>query len=85
MDLAEEGRRHPKQAATCLARFCTCGVFNPVRAELVLEEARVGKPEACLGKRQAEYVLRDVPDARQGPLTARLGRRNMAIGQNRRV
>jgi hypothetical protein len=43
MDLAKEGRRHPRQAATCLARFCTCGVFNPVRAERVLEEARVGK------------------------------------------
>lgn len=36
MDLAQEGGRHPKQAATCLARFCPCGVFNAVRAKLVL-------------------------------------------------
>jgi hypothetical protein len=43
IDLVKEGRRQPKQAATCLARFCTCGVFNPVRAERMLEEARVGK------------------------------------------
>lgn len=43
IDLVKEGRRNPKQAATCLARFCTCGVFNPVHAERVLEEARVGK------------------------------------------
>jgi hypothetical protein len=43
VDWVREGRRNPKQAATCMARFCTCGVFNPVRAERVLEEARVGK------------------------------------------
>ncbi len=43
IDLVREGRRNPKQAATCLARFCTCGVFNPVRAERVLEQARVGR------------------------------------------
>ncbi|HWU38529.1 MAG TPA: hypothetical protein VN203_12850 [Candidatus Acidoferrum sp.] len=43
IDLVKEGRRDPQQAAACLARFCTCGIFNPVRAEGLLEEARVGK------------------------------------------
>lgn len=43
IDLVKEGRRDPEQAAACLARFCTCGVFNPVRAERVIEEARTGK------------------------------------------
>ena len=43
VDWVREGRRDPKRAATCMARFCTCGVFNPVRAERVLEEARVGQ------------------------------------------
>jgi hypothetical protein len=31
--LVKEGRRTPAEAARCLARFCTCGVFNTVRAE----------------------------------------------------
>jgi hypothetical protein len=43
IDLVKEGRRNPQQAAACLARFCTCGVFNPVRAARVIEEARVGR------------------------------------------
>jgi len=43
IDLVKEGRREPREAAACLARFCTCGVFNPVRAERILEEARKGK------------------------------------------
>jgi hypothetical protein len=43
MDWVKEGRRDPKQAATYMARFCTCGVFNPTRAARILEEARVGK------------------------------------------
>ena len=43
IDLVKEGRRDPRQAAACLARFCTCGIFNPVRAEGLLEEARVGR------------------------------------------
>ncbi|MGD0624113.1 MAG: hypothetical protein ABSB32_05280 [Thermodesulfobacteriota bacterium] len=63
MDLAQEGGRHPKQAATCHARFCPCGVFNPVCAELVLDNAPVGKPEVSSGKRRAEYGLRAVPEA----------------------
>lgn len=43
MDLVREGRRTPRQAAVCMARFCTCGVFNPTRAVRILEEARVGR------------------------------------------
>ena len=42
-DLVREGRRTPRQAAICMARFCTCGVFNPSRAVRILEEARVGR------------------------------------------
>lgn len=34
--LVKEGRRTPAEAARCLARFCTCGVFNTVRAERLL-------------------------------------------------
>jgi hypothetical protein len=43
LDLVKEGRREPKEAAACLARFCSCGVFNPVRAERILNESRKGK------------------------------------------
>lgn len=40
IDWVKQGRRSPQQAVTYLARFCSCGVFNPVRAKRVLEEAR---------------------------------------------
>lgn len=40
IDWVKEGRRTPAQAVTYLARFCSCGVFNPARARRVLEEAR---------------------------------------------
>jgi hypothetical protein len=43
VDWVKEGRREPKQAATYMARFCTCGVFNPTRATHILEKARTGK------------------------------------------
>ncbi len=43
VDWVKEGRRNPKEAATYMARFCTCGVFNPIRAANILEQARVGK------------------------------------------
>jgi hypothetical protein len=36
IDWVREGRRTPAQAAGYLARFCSCGVFNPSRAERVL-------------------------------------------------
>jgi hypothetical protein len=42
IDWVREGRRTPEQAATYLARFCTCGVFNPTRAARILERARMG-------------------------------------------
>ena len=41
IDWVKEGRRTPEQAATYLTRFCSCGVYNPVRAARILEEARV--------------------------------------------
>lgn len=40
IDWVKQGRRSPEQAVTYMARFCSCGVFNPVRAKRVLEEAR---------------------------------------------
>jgi hypothetical protein len=43
MDWVKEGRRDPTQAATYMARFCTCGVFNPTRAARILEEVREGR------------------------------------------
>jgi hypothetical protein len=36
--LVKEGRRTPAEAARCLARFCSCGVFNTVRAERLLAD-----------------------------------------------
>ncbi len=32
VEWVKQGRRSPEQAATTLARFCSCGVFNPARA-----------------------------------------------------
>lgn len=40
IDWVKEGRRNPDQAVTYMARFCSCGVFNPLRAKRVLEDAR---------------------------------------------
>lgn len=40
IDWVKEGRRTPEQAVTYMARFCSCGVFNPSRARRILEEAR---------------------------------------------
>lgn len=40
IDWVKEGRRTPEEAVTYMARFCSCGVFNPARAKRVLEEAR---------------------------------------------
>ena len=40
IDWVKEGRRSPEEAVTYLARFCSCGVFNPSRARRILEEAR---------------------------------------------
>jgi len=35
----------PKEAATIMAKCCECGVFNPVRAETLLEKIRKGDRE----------------------------------------
>jgi hypothetical protein len=40
IDWVKEGRRTPAEAVTYMTRFCSCGVFNPVRAQGILEEAR---------------------------------------------
>ncbi len=40
LDMVREGRRTPEAAAVTLARFCPCGVYNPARAQRLLEEAR---------------------------------------------
>jgi hypothetical protein len=40
IDWVKEGRRTPDQAVSYLARFCSCGVYNPARAKRILEDAR---------------------------------------------
>jgi hypothetical protein len=42
IDWVKEGRRSAPQAATYLARFCSCGIFNTTRAARILEAARTG-------------------------------------------
>jgi hypothetical protein len=39
VDWVKEGRRTPEQAVSYMARFCSCGVFNPARAKRVLQDA----------------------------------------------
>ena len=36
-------RLSPKEAARIMAKCCECGVFNPVRAEMLLEKIRKGR------------------------------------------
>lgn len=43
LDWVKENRRTPAEAAAYLTRFCSCGVFNILRAERLLEAARSGK------------------------------------------
>lgn len=43
IDMVRENRRTPQQAATAMARFCACGIFNLTRAVRVLEQARKGE------------------------------------------
>ena len=40
IDWVKEGRRTPEEAVTYMARFCSCGVYNPARAKRILEDAR---------------------------------------------
>jgi hypothetical protein len=39
VEWVKQGRRSPEQAATTMARFCSCGVFNPTRACRLMAEA----------------------------------------------
>jgi hypothetical protein len=43
VQMVKEGRRTSADASRCLARFCSCGVFNVTRAERLFEAARVGR------------------------------------------
>ena len=43
LEWVKENRRTPAEAAAYLTRFCSCGVFNTVRAERLLEAARSGE------------------------------------------
>lgn len=43
IDLVKEGRRTSAEASRCLSRFCSCGVFNVVRCERLLDAARDGR------------------------------------------
>jgi hypothetical protein len=36
-------RLTPKKAAKIMAKCCECGVFNPVRAEILLEKVKTGQ------------------------------------------
>jgi len=40
IDRVREARLTPEKAATYMAKFCVCGVFNTTRAVRILEEAR---------------------------------------------
>jgi hypothetical protein len=40
IDWVKEGRRTPDQAASYLARFCSCGVYNPSRAKRILSHVQ---------------------------------------------
>jgi hypothetical protein len=40
VEWVKQGRRSPAQASATLARFCSCGIFNPTRACRLLEEAK---------------------------------------------
>jgi hypothetical protein len=39
LDMVREGRRTSVQAAATLVRFCPCGVYNPVRAKRLIDDA----------------------------------------------
>lgn len=46
IDYVKLRRLTPKKAATIMAKCCECGVFNPVRAEMLLEKIRKGERES---------------------------------------
>ena len=43
IDYVKLRRLTPKKAANIMGRCCTCGAFNPVRAEILLEKVRRGE------------------------------------------
>jgi hypothetical protein len=43
IEWVKQGRRSPEQAAATMARFCSCGVFNPARACRLLRECNTGR------------------------------------------
>jgi hypothetical protein len=53
IDFVKENRRTPEQTAGYLARFCSCGVFNPSRARRILKASRL---EESAGVRAARCV-----------------------------
>ncbi len=40
IDMVKENRASPDKVTAALSRFCSCGIFNPVRARRIIEEAR---------------------------------------------
>ncbi|OLE73708.1 MAG: hypothetical protein AUG12_04200 [Acidobacteria bacterium 13_1_20CM_2_57_8] len=40
VEWVKQGRRTPEQASATLARFCSCGVFNPTRACRLFQESK---------------------------------------------
>ena len=38
IDWVKQGRRTPEEASTYMARFCTCGIFNPTRSCRLLRQ-----------------------------------------------
>ncbi len=40
VEWVKQGRRSPEQASATLARFCSCGIFNPTRACRLLQQAK---------------------------------------------
>jgi hypothetical protein len=44
MDRVRSGRMTPREASRTLARFCVCSIFNPARAEKILEGGKSPTP-----------------------------------------
>ena len=40
VEWVKQGRRSPEQASATLARFCSCGIFNPTRACRLFEKSK---------------------------------------------
>jgi hypothetical protein len=53
-------RLTPKEAARIMAKCCECGVFNPARAEALLE--RIQKKGSLSLESRVEVPLRAIPE-----------------------